>query len=140
MARGLATVHTQCYNSSINKQHTNMNFTNLFNSAAKSKTIAPVYTASNNHRVSFLSSIHGYVAGRKWYNSDGVIYIQSTRSQQWIPYENQYKFAVIEALSYDVSTSQAVLKGYVRVHCDLFRRSKYFLALSLFLSSAGFIS
>jgi len=117
-----------------------MNFTNLFNSAAKSKTIAPVYTASNNHRVSFLSSIHGYVAGRKWYNSDGVIYIQSTRSQQWIPYENQYKFAVIEALSYDVSTSQAVLKGYVRVHCDLFRRSKYFLALSLFLSSAGFIS
>jgi len=75
-----------------------MTLTNHFNSAAKSKTRIAVYTASNSHRVSFLSSIHGYVAGRKWYSVFGIVYIQSTRSQKWIPYDNQYKLAVDEAL------------------------------------------
>lgn len=46
--------------------------------------------SDSGHIVTYLSENHGTISGRRWVKIEGVYWIQSTTTKQWIPYDNQY--------------------------------------------------
>ena len=61
-----------------------------------------LFQAPNGLRVTFSSKTSGYVAGRRWKYEDGIISIQSTRSNKWISQNlnfTQYHEAVSDAIN-----------------------------------------
>lgn len=61
-----------------------------------------LFKASNGLRVTFSSKTSGYVCGRRWTYEDGIISIQSTRSNKWISQNlnmTRYHEAVSDAIN-----------------------------------------